>query len=219
MQFVGSLAGIIMVDILLSGDNALVIALACRQLAERQKKRAIFWGIVGAILLRIGLSFIIYYLLKIPYLQLVGGLILLWIAYRLARMKNQGRTNIKAAHGSLEAIKTIVLADLVMSLDNVIALAGIARGNIILLALGLGISIPVIVWGSQAIMWMMKKWPIIITVGAAFLGYTAGEMIVTDPKVAAIFHRSPALSSIVPFALGLAVVAGNFGSQQRIDPN
>lgn len=196
-----------MVDILLSGDNALVIALACRQLADRQKKSAIFWGTVGAILLRVGLSFIIYYLLKIPYLQMLGGLVLFWIAYRLVRLKSQGRTNIRAARGSLEAIRTIVLADFVMSLDNVIALAGIAGGNIILLTVGLGISIPIIIWGSQAIMWMMKKWPIIITVGAAFLGYTAGGMIVTDPQIAVILQSSPALAKLVPFSLGLAVVA------------
>lgn len=217
MEYLFSLASIILINILLSGDNALVIALASRRLSQEQQKKAMFWGSGGAILLRILLTFIAVLILQTPYVQLLGGLLLLWIACKLiADDKENHGGDIEAQDNLWDAVKTIITADLVMSLDNVIAIAGAARGNIPLLIIGLAISIPIIVWGSRLIGRMMQKWPIIINIGAAFLGWTAGEMITSDQKLAPVVSQYAWTHWGIPAICAISVlVVGKFLSTNR----
>jgi YjbE family integral membrane protein len=175
---------IIGVNIVLSGDNAVVIALASRGLPRRQRGKAIFWGSLAAIVMRIILTVAAVELLRSPWLKLVGAALLLWIGTRLLIPEEEDDGNGKpAAAGLIAAIRTILIADLVMSLDNVIAVAAAAKGSLLLLILGLLISVPLIVFGSTLLLKVMDRFPIIITLGAALLGYVAGEMAVTDPVV------------------------------------
>ena len=173
---------IIAIDIVLGGDNAVVIALACRRLPERQRNLGIFWDVFGAIGLRVVLIFFALYLLAVPYLKVVGAALLVWIGIKLLQPEDGGEGDVESTTNLWAAIKTILIADLVMSLDNVIAVAA-AKGNITLLILGLAISIPLIVFGSTLILKLMQRFPAIITLGAALLGYIAGEMLVSDPLV------------------------------------
>ncbi|TMG99588.1 MAG: TerC family protein [Betaproteobacteria bacterium] len=182
--FWAALGSIILANILLSGDNAVVIALAARSLPPQQQKKAIFWGSAAAIVMRVVLTLIAVEMLKWPYLKIIGGLLLLYIGVTLLLDEDedeQGEGNGNA--GMLAAIRTILVADLVMSLDNVIAVAAAAKGDTLLLILGLGISIPLIIFGSTLLLKVMDRFPIIITAGAALLGYLAGEMLLTDPAV------------------------------------
>lgn len=177
-EFIIGLLKIILINIVLSGDNAVVIALACRKLPREQQKKAVFWGSFGAIVLRVVLTFVAVELLQIPFLKIVGGLLLVWIAVNLLRGDEE--TDLRASSTLFGAIRTIILADFIMSLDNVVAVAGIAGNNLLLIIVGLAISIPLIIWGSQLLMKLMDRMPIIVVLGAALLGYTAGEMIVGD---------------------------------------
>jgi YjbE family integral membrane protein len=180
---------IILIDILLGGDNAVVIALACRRLPPKQRTKGILWGTFGAIALRVVLIFFALTLLSIPYLKLVGAALLLWIGVKLLLPEHQhGHGDIQASDKLLAAIKTIIVADFVMSLDNVIAIAGAAQGageehQIVLVIFGLVVSIPIIVWGSQLVIKLMDRWPVIITLGGMLLGWIAGTMAVSDPAV------------------------------------
>lgn len=177
-----TLAQIIMINIVLSGDNAVVIALASRSLPAKQQKQAILFGSFGAIILRIILTFFAVYLLGLPWLKIIGALLLFWIAVKML-MPEDEETDL-AAHDHLwGAIKTIIVADFVMSLDNVLGVAAAAKGNLVLLVLGLAISIPLIIYGSTLILKLMTRWPIIITLGGAILGWVAGEMMITDPVI------------------------------------
>ncbi|MBP2634961.1 MAG: integral rane protein, YjbE family [Firmicutes bacterium] len=205
MEFAVALMSIITVNLLLSGDNALVIALASRKLPPEQQKKAIFWGGAGAIGLRIILTFAAIVLLQIPYLQLIGGLALLWIAVKLL-VGEEDNHELEANSNLWGAIKTIVVADLVMSVDNVIAIAGVAKGNVMLLIIGLAISIPIIIWGSKMINMLMERWPIIITIGAAFLGWTAGEMATADKKIAPLLNPYPWTHWVIPLFFAVIVV-------------
>ncbi|MCK6259062.1 TerC family protein [Fictibacillus sp. KIGAM418] len=211
-----NLLEILLINIVLSGDNAVVIALACRNLEERHRNKAIFFGTFGAVFLRVVLTFVAVYLLKIPFLNFVGGLLLLWIAISL--LKGEEDEDIEANSSLSGAIKTIIIADLVMSLDNIVAVAGAANGNIVLIILGLIISIPLIIWGSQLLMKIMAKFPIIIIIGAALLGYTAGEMILKDKAVGhylEVVHFN--LHLVLPIALAiLVVVIGKFSGSRAI---
>jgi len=182
-QFWLGLGAIIWVNIILSGDNAVVIALAARSLPAHQQKKAIIWGAGAAVVLRIVLTIVAVELLKFPYLKLVGGLLLFWIAVKLLVPEDGDDDGVKSSANLLAAIKTILIADLVMSLDNVIAVAAVAKGSILLLVLGLLISIPLVVFGATVLMKLMERYPVIIAVGAALIGYVAGEMLVTDPVV------------------------------------
>ena len=177
------LGTIIWVNIILSGDNAVVIALAARSLPGRQQKLAILWGAAAAVVLRIILTIVAVKLLEFPYLKLAGGAALLWIAVQLLIPEEGGDEEVESSSHLLGAIKTILIADLVMSLDNVIAVAAVAKGSIVLLVLGLLISIPLVVFGATMLMKIMETYPVIITVGAALIGYVSGEMLVTDPVV------------------------------------
>jgi YjbE family integral membrane protein len=181
-EFWVALGQIIIVNIMLSGDNAVVIALASRSLPPQQQRSAIIFGSVGAIVLRVILTFFAVMLLKLPFLKLAGGAALLWIgAGLLSSDDDEGDLQ---AHSNLgAAIRTIIIADFIMSLDNVLGVAAAAKGNTVLLVLGLAISIPLIIYGSKLILGLMGRFPIIITLGAALLGWVAGEMLVDDSSV------------------------------------
>lgn len=180
-----ALLSILMIDIVLSGDNAIVIALASRNLPKEQQKKAIFWGTGGAILVRVILTIFVLFLLEIPYLQLIGGILLLWIAYKLLTddKHEDDVSTIKGSRSLGVAIRTIIFADIVMSLDNVIAVAGAAKGHVPLIIIGIAISIPIMVWGSQLILRIMERYPVILYIGVAILAWTGADMILKDEKV------------------------------------
>jgi len=180
-EFWIALLQIIGVNIVLSGDNAVVIALAARGLPIEQQKRAIVWGSGAAVVMRIGLTIIAVELLRLPYLKLIGAALLLWIAIQLLIPEDEGEGHGGGGTSLAAAIKTILLADLVMSLDNVIAVAAAAKGNTVLLVVGLAISIPLVVFASRLLLTLMDRFPVIITLGAALLGWVAGDMAVSDP--------------------------------------
>ena len=205
MEWAVALFSIITVNLLLSGDNALVIALASRKLAPDQQKKAILWGGAGAIGLRILLTFAAIVLLQIPYLQLAGGLALLGIAINLLA-GDEGPKELEAQCSLGDAVKTIIVADMVMSIDNVIAIAAVAKGNITLLVVGLAISIPIIIWGSKVIHALMERWPVIITLGAAFLGWTAGEMAIADKKVSPLLASYAWTHWAIPAVFAVCVI-------------
>jgi YjbE family integral membrane protein len=173
---------IIGVNIILSGDNAVVIALAARSLPAKQQKMAVIWGSGAAVVMRVILTIFAVALLTLPWLKLIGSLLLFWIGVKLL-IPEEGDENISASDNMIAAIKTILIADLVMSIDNVIAVAAAAQGSITLLILGLAISIPLVVFGSTLLLHLMERWPVIITVGGGLLGFVAGEMLVTDPAL------------------------------------
>jgi YjbE family integral membrane protein len=179
---------IIWVNLLLSGDNAVVIALAARSLPPKQQTLAIFWGSGAAITLRILLTVFAVAMLTLPYLKLVGGALLIWIGVQLLIPEEDGEDGIQSHDNLMQAIRTILIADLVMSLDNVIGVAAAAEtappeAKLTLLILGLGISIPIVIFGSTMMLKVMERFPIVITLGAALLGWIAGEMMVTDPAI------------------------------------
>ena len=210
-----ALAQIMMINILLSGDNAVVIAMASRALPPRQQKHAILFGSFGAIVLRVILTFFAVALLALPYLKIVGALLLGWIGIQLlipddAEAELDGHSNLWGA------IKTIIVADFVMSLDNVLGVAAAAKGNLVLLIIGLGVSIPLIIYGSTVILKLMNRWPIIITAGGGLLGWVAGEMLVTDPAVSGWIDANAAwLHYGAPVAATFAVVgAGKWLSRE-----
>ena len=208
-----ALGSIILTNIVLSGDNAVVIALAARNLPKRQQKRAIFWGSAGAIVLRIVLTVLAVKLLALPYLKTIGALLLVYIGVKLLTEAQDEAANHHQRDGLWPAIQTILIADLVMSLDNVVAVAAAAEKGppgtaFLLLVLGLGLSIPFIIFGSTLLVGVMARFPIIVTLGAALLGYLAGDMLVTDPVDAAWFERAVPYADVVVGLLGaLFVVA------------
>lgn len=172
---------IIMIDVLLSGDNAVVIALACRNLPPAQRQKGILFGMAGAVLLRIVLTFFAVSLLSLPYLKLVGAMLLIWIGIKLILPEDEhDEGSIKADARLIGAVKTIIIADFVMSLDNVLGVAAAAKGNVPLLVFGLLISIPLIAWSSQLVLKLIDRFPYIIYAGGALLGYVAGEMLVAE---------------------------------------
>jgi YjbE family integral membrane protein len=204
---------IIWINIVLSGDNAVVIALAARSLPPKQQKQAVAWGSGAAVGMRIVLTLFAVALLQLPYLKLIGAVLLLWIGVQLL-LPEEGEENIDGHDNLLSAIKTILIADLVMSLDNVIAVAAAAGDSVTLLVLGLGISIPMVIFGSTLLMKVMERFPIIITAGGALLGFVAGEMAVSDPALrgwmAANFQmvdQRPMLAGV-----GLEVIVGLVGA-------
>ncbi len=178
-EFWIGLAKIIGVNVVLSGDNAVVIALAARSLPVHQQKKAVMWGAGAAIVLRIVLTIFAVQLLTLPWLKLVGSVLLFWIGVKLL-VEEDGDDDIESSDNLIAAIKTILIADLVMSLDNVIAVAAAAGGSLTLLILGLGISIPLVIFGATLLLNLMERYPVIITIGAALIGMVAGEMMVTD---------------------------------------
>jgi len=179
-QFWLGLGQITLINIVLSGDNAVVIALAARSLPAHQQKQAVVFGAGAVVVVRIVLTVLAAELLQWPYLKLIGGILLFWIAVKLL-VPEDVEEDIEGSDNLMKAIKTILIADLVMSLDNVIGVAAAAKGNMALLILGLAISIPIVIFGATMLMKLMERWPVIITIGAGLLGWVAGEMLVTDP--------------------------------------
>jgi YjbE family integral membrane protein len=171
---------IIVVNILVSGDNAVVIALACRNLPPRQRTWGVFWGAVGAIVLRIVLTFFAVTLLELPYLKLIGAILLLWIGVKLIVEEDDDGHEIKASDRLLAAVRTVIIADLVMSIDNVVAVAAAAKGSLVLLIFGLVISIPLVILGAQLILKLIQRMPLLVVAGGGLLGFIAGELLVTD---------------------------------------
>jgi len=206
-----ALLQIIGVNIVLSGDNAVVIALAARSLPPKQQKQAVLWGSGAAVVMRIILTIVAVELLRLPYLKLVGAALLLWIGIQLL-LPEDGEGDGKSATntGMIAAIRTILIADLVMSLDNVIAVAAAAKGDLTLLVIGLLISIPLVIFGSTLLMKFMERWPIIITIGGGLLGWVAGEMAISDPAVkdwvdahaAWLHYAAPAFGAVLVIAVG-----------------
>lgn len=213
MEFLLALSKIMMVNIVLSGDNAVVIAMASRCLPPKQQKMAILWGSAGAIGLRIILTIVAVVLLQIPYLQFAGGLLLVWIAAKLLA-EDSHCDNINASDNLWAAVKTIIIADIVMSLDNTLAIAAIANGDYVLLGVGLALSIPLIIFGSKILVVLMDRFPIIVYIGAALIAWTAGEMINADPMIGPhVVAYTP--HWLVPAAITVAVVGFGYWKQQR----
>jgi YjbE family integral membrane protein len=203
-EFFSALLIIIAIDLVLAGDNAIVIGLAARNLPKEQQKKAIIWGTVGAIVIRAAATLAVVWLLEVPGLRLVGGVLLVWIAYNL--LTDDKGHEIKAVGSFWAAIRTIIIADALMGLDNVLAVAGAAHGNFLLVVLGLIISVPIMVWGSTLFIKLIDRFPIIITIGAAILAWTASKMIVAEPFLGSVFSNG-----FVKYGFELIVVAAVVG--------
>lgn len=203
-----ALLKIIGVNIILSGDNAVVIALAARSLPAAQQKQAIFWGSAAAIVMRIVLTFFAVALLQFAWLKLVGSILLVWIGIKLLHDNGGGEDGIKSHGTILEAIKTILIADLVMSLDNVIAVAAAAKGDWLLVIIGLAISIPLIIYASTILIKVMEKYPVVITIGAALIGWVAGEMAWDEQVIRPFTSQFPNWFEYLAAAAGALLVVG-----------
>jgi YjbE family integral membrane protein len=205
-EFFSGLAAIILLDLVLAGDNAIVIALAARNLPRHLQKKAVFWGTFGAIALRIALTFAVIWLLKLPGLMLAGGILLLPIAWKLLKHEEHD-PDITPASSFWAAIRTIVIADALMGLDNVLAIAGAAKGHMGLVVLGLAISVPLVVWGSTLILKLIERFPVVVYIGAGAIAWTAARMIAHDHLVAPWFDARP----WAPWLLDAILVAGICG--------
>ncbi|WP_188455161.1 TerC family protein [Virgibacillus oceani] len=211
-----ALLKIIAIDIVLSGDNAVVIAMATRGLPKHQQNKAIFIGTGGAVILRILFAIVIVYLLQIPFVHLIGGLLLLWIAYHVL-VDDQEETNIKSSGTVGKAVLTIIMADAVMSLDNVVAVAGAAHGHIGMIALGVAVSIPIMIFGSKLIVRALDKYAWIAYIGAGILAWTAGEMITGDEFVIeALNLRDGLVMYAIIAALTAAILYLGYWKNKRI---
>ena len=215
-QFWAAALEIVVINILLSGDNAVVIALACRNLPARQRILGIFWGVIGAVLLRIILTLFATRLLAMPWVQLVGAVLLLWIGIKLIAEEEGGAPDVAAGDRLLAAVKTVIIADLVMSLDNVIGVAAAAKGSLLLLIFGLAVSIPLVVAGSQVIVKLIAHFPLLVQAGGGLLGWLAGEIATTDVVVKPwIDATAPELHWIAPVTGGVCVIAGGWALARR----
>lgn len=208
MQFLTALLSIVVIDLVLAGDNAIVIALAARNLPSHLQKKAIVWGTIGAVVVRSAMTIGVVWLLKIPGLLLIGGLALVWIAYKLLADDGNGDEHGAGATTLMGAMKTIIIADAVMGVDNVLAVAGAAHGSFLLVVLGLIISIPIVVWGSSLVLKLMARFPAIIYLGAGVLAFTAVKMIVSEPLVKAFFAENP----VIYWGLYVVIIGGVLGA-------
>ncbi|TCN27429.1 TerC family protein [Mesobacillus foraminis] len=200
-DFITALLTIIVIDLVLAGDNAILIGLAARNLPKPQQKKVILWGSVGAIVIRTIATLAVVYLLAVPGLRLLGGLLLIMIAYKLL-VEDKDHSNVKAGNSFWAAIRTVMIADALMGLDNVLAVAGASHGNFLLIILGLVISVPVVMWGSTVILKWIERYPVIITIGAAVLAWTASKMIVAEPFLTGYFTNG-----FVKYGFELLVIA------------
>lgn len=207
-EFLLSLFSIVLIDLVLAGDNAIVIGMAARNVPLAHRRRAIMFGMGGAIIVRMIATVCVVWLLQIPGLLLAGGLLLLWIAYKLLAEDQGGKHEIDAKDSLIDAVKTIVIADAVMGIDNVLGVAGAAQGSVILVAVGLMISVPIIIWGSTLFITCVEKYPIVIYGGAGILAWTAAKMIVGEPLLNDIFQPLPVMQWMVM----AAAVVGVLGS-------
>jgi YjbE family integral membrane protein len=205
-QFWIAVVEIIFVNILLSGDNAVVIALACRNLSQRARRQGIFWGVLGAVVLRIVLTFFAMTLLSYPWLKLIGGALLLWIGVKLIAQDDGGEHKVKASDRLMTAVWTIIIADLIMSLDNVVGVAAAAKGSVLLIVFGLVTSIPIVIVGSQIIMRLIARFPVLVYAGGGLLGFIAGEMMVEDPAIQSWIAANAGQSTTIAPAIGFVLV-------------
>ena len=207
-EFISALAAIVLIDLVLAGDNAIVIALAARNLPRELQTKAVVWGTVGAIVVRSSLTVAVLWLLHIPGLLLAGGALLAWIGYRLLAGDDPGHApEVAPAAGFWAAMRTIVIADTVMGMDNVLAVAGAAGGSMLLVVLGLVISVPIVVWGSTLILKSIERYPAILYAGGAVLAWTAAKMIAGEPFVADALEGQPARSAM----LYAGIICGTLG--------
>ena len=208
-QFFYALIAIIIIDLVLAGDNAIVIALAARNVPKHLQKRAIVWGTVGAIVVRVMMTVVVVWLLQVPWLLLAGGLLLVWIAYRLLVPAEEYPKDSDHAAGSFwGAMKTIIMADAAMGLDNVLAVAGAAHGSFLLVIIGLLVSVPIVVWGSTFILKWIERYPVLVYVGAAVLAWTAAKMISDEPMLEEYLNQYP----LAVWAIYALVIGGVLGA-------
>ena len=213
-EFISSLLAIIMIDLVLAGDNAILIGLAARKLPKDQQKKVIIWGAVGAIVIRIIATLLVVVILEVPGLHLIGGLLLVWIAYKL--LIDEEEHDVKPADSMWAAIKTIIIADALMGLDNVLAVAGASHGNFTLVVIGLLVSIPVVMYGSTLILKLIERYPFIIVIGAGILGWTAAKMIVAEPFMHNYFANPFVKYGFEAIVVIGILVAGNL-RQQKVE--
>ena len=209
LEFFTALLLIVGIDLVLAGDNAIVIGLAARKLPKHQQKQAIIWGTVGAVAIRIVAAMLLVTLLKIPGLHLVGGLLLVWIAYKLLT-DNNDHDNVQASQTLFGAVRTIIIADALMGLDNVLAISGAAHDSYLLVGLGLLISVPIVMWGSTLFIKLIEKFPWIIYAGGAILAYTAAHMITAEPFLENIFSSALANWGFIILVILAVLAAGLF---------
>ncbi|SFS03935.1 integral membrane protein, YjbE family [Dyella sp. OK004] len=214
-EFFSGLMAIVLLDLVLAGDNAIVIALAARNLPKHLQKKAVFWGSFGAVAVRVALTAVVVYLLKLPGLMLAGGLLLLPIAWKLLRTDDGDGHNISAAAGFGAAIRTIVVADALMGLDNVLAIAGASGGHMTLVIVGLAISVPLVVWGSTLILKLIERFPVIVYIGAGAIAWTAARMIAHDHLLAPWFDAHGWAKYALDALLVAAVCGGGWLMQRR----
>jgi YjbE family integral membrane protein len=211
-----ALVQIMLINVVLSGDNAVVIALACRRLSVQHQKKAFIWGSVGVVVLMVVLTAFVVFLLSLPYLEVVGSLMLLWIGIKLLVAEDapeDGKVEEKST--LLAAIRTIIIADIIMSLDNVLAMAGAAKGHMWMLIAGLVVTVPIILFGSALLMKLMERFPIFVMIGAALIGWVAGEMIISDPAIKDwIDVNMRSLHTISPIACAMLVIALGKGMER-----
>ena len=216
--WLSALVAIILIDLVLAGDNAIVIALAARQLPQHLRKRAIVWGTVGAVIVRSAMTVGVVWLLKVPGLMLVGGLGLVWVAYRLLVPQQEGAGEHPPIAATFwGAMRTIVIADALMGIDNVLGVAGAAKGSVDLVIIGLLISVPIVVWGSTLVLRVVERFPIITYVGAGVLAYTAAHMIVGEPLLDTVFDPSLLNRVLTHAVLVAGVIGAGWWTSRRVD--
>jgi YjbE family integral membrane protein len=210
-DYFSALLSIIVIDLVLAGDNAIVIGLAARTLPKDQQKKVILWGTAGAIIIRIIATLAVVWLLKIPGLLVIGGVLLIWIAYKL--LAEEKGHDVKPSENFWAAIKTIIIADALMGLDNVLAIAGASHGDFSLVVIGLLVSVPIVVWGSTLILRWVDRFPIIITIGAGVLAYTAAKMITDEKFLKGFFEDNPLIKWGLIALIVIGVLA--FGTMKK----
>lgn len=207
-QFLSALMAIVVIDIVLAGDNAIVIGLAARNVPREHQNKVILWGTIGAIVVRVALTSVVVWLLKIPGFLLIGGAALAWIGWKLTDETGGGEHKIASTSSIRGAIQTIIVADAVMGVDNVLAIGGAAHGSVLLVLIGLAISIPIVVWGSTIVLKAVERFPQILWLGAGVLGWTAAKMIASEPLLAQTFESHPVLrTALYVVIVGLLVAA------------
>lgn len=216
VEFSSALLAIVVIDLVLAGDNAIVIALAARSLPDALQKKAVIWGTVGAIVVRAAMTLLVVWLLMAPGLRILGGLALVWIAYKLlVPIQGEDGAHGKSADNFWSAMKTIVVADALMGMDNVLAVAGAAKGSFLLVVLGLLISIPIVVWGSTLILKWVDRFPVIVYIGAGVLAWTAAQMMLQEPVLMAHLQDRGPLKVAVHLIVIIGVLLAGFLVSKR----
>lgn len=214
-EFLSGLLAIVLLDLVLAGDNAIVIALAARNLPRQVQRKAVLWGTVGAIAVRVLLTGVVVYLLELPGLMLIGGALLLPIAWNLLKPSDHASHEVGAAGNFWSAMRTIIVADALMGMDNVLAIAGASKGHLPLVVIGLAISVPLVVWGSSLILRLIERFPVIVYVGAGAIAWTSARMIAHDRWVSPWFHVHPWARYVLDAVLVTGVCLGGWLAQRR----